>query len=538
MRQPSTSHLRRGTVGAVVGTVCAALLPGAAMAANHGTHAPGAHAVVAAAKGGTSVRGFNDKNLTITAGRKIADKVVVLPHARRVVLVQARTPRGNHFVTLSHGRSAASGKFKAVYSAPTAGDWQFRLVVRPSKTRQGVTTEPRSVKAVDRTAPGAVTQVQAAATTSTVKLTWVNPKDKDFTGVTIRRAQGLTAPKTPNAGTGVTDAGPKATTFTDTGLSVDTDYSYALFAHDTAGNIARVTISMRTQRDGVTGLEFTAVTRTSIALAWTNPLDDTFTGVTIRRADGAIAPVDVDDGTFVAEVDSPESTFVDTGLTPDKQYTYAAFAHDGNHVAVGASLTVSTRAPGTDAVLRVNPLHPSGDNVTVSTDIAFDGSDSLAADGATIAGWSVDYGDGNTDSFTTGPFDPIDLNTSHSYLTTGNKTVILTVTDSNNNTATDAITLHVFNAPQVTVTPTVAPNGDVTFDITAVTPPGTAITSWEMDVSGDDVFFLPEPGTPAGAPPASLVVPFLPGTYTIDFEITNDAGASVFAPTIVHLVVP
>jgi chitodextrinase len=516
------------------------------MAATHATHAGGAsraHAVVAGAKGGTSVRGFNDKNLTISAGRTITDKVVVVPHARRVVLVQARSPRAKHFVTLSHGRSAASGRFKAVYSAPTAGDWQFRLVVRPSKTRQGVTTNPRSVKAVDRTAPGAVTQVQAAATTSTVKLTWVNPKDKDFTGVTIRRAEGLTAPTTPNGGDGVADTGHNATTFTDTGLTVDTDYSYALFAHDTAGNVARVTISVRTQRDGVTGLNFTAVTRTSIALAWTNPIDDTFTGVTIRRNDGPTAPVDANDGTPVADVASPESTFVDTGLTPDTQYTYAVFAHDAAHVAVGATLTVSTRAPGTDAVLRVNPLHPSGDNVTANTNIAFDGSDSLAADNTTISSWSVDYGDGSTDTFTAGPFDPIDLTTSHTYLSTGNKTVILTVTDSANNTATDTVTLHVFNAPQVTITPTVAPTPnadgtfDVTFDISAVTPTGTAITSWEMDVSGDEVFFLPEPGTPAGPPPASLVVPFAPGSYTIDFEITNDAGASVFAVP-VDVVVP
>jgi hypothetical protein len=319
---------------------------------------------------------------------------------------------------------------------------------------------------------------------------------------------------------------------------VDADYSYALFAHDQAGNVARATISVRTQRDGASGLEFTGVTRTSIALAWTNPGDDRFTGVTIRRADGAIAPVDVDDGTFVAEVTSPESTFVDTGLTADKQYTYAVFAHDAVHVAVGATLTASTRAPGTDAVLRVNPLHPTGANVTVDSSIAFDGSDSLAADGKTITAWSLDYGDGNVDTFTVGPFDPIDLNTSHTYLGAGNRTVTLTVTDSDNNTATDTITLHIFNPPQVSVSVnTIAPNGDVTFDVNAVTPPGTAITSWEMDVSGDDVFFLPDPGTPAGPPPASLVVPFASGSYAIDFEITNDAGASVFTVP-VAIVVP
>jgi PKD repeat protein len=237
-------------------------------------------------------------------------------------------------------------------------------------------------------------------------------------------------------------------------------------------------------------------------------------------------------------VASPENTFVDTGLTPNTQYSYAVFAHDAQHVAVGATLTVSTRAPGTDAVLKINPLHPSGDNVTIGNEVAFDATDSLPADGTTISSWSVDYGDGSVDTFTAGPFDPVDLNTSHTYTGNGDKTVTLTVTDSANNTATDTITLHVFNAPTVSLSvDTIAANGDVTFKVDASTPNGTAITSWQMDVSGDEVFFLPDPGTPAGAPDPTMVVNFAPGTYAIDFEITNNAGASVFA-TPVNLVVP
>jgi PKD domain-containing protein/fibronectin type III domain protein len=544
MRHTSRSHLRRHVARTVVGTFCAALLPASALAATQASAgvAPGAPSIVAAAKGQTHILGFNHSNLKIKAGRTITDNVVVSPHARRVVLVQAKGPRGSRFVTQTTGHSAANGRFKAAYVATKPGNWQFRLVVPPTRTRKGAVTEPRSVTAVDLTAPGAITQVAAAATTSTVRLSWVNPKDKDFTGVTIRRAEGLVAPTTPAAGDGVTDTGKQATTFTDDGLTVDTDYAYALFAHDKAGNTTRTTITVRTQRDGVTGLEFTAVSRVSVALAWTNPVDDKFTGVVIRRNDGPIAPVDSGDGTFVADVPSPESTFLDTGLTPDTQYTYAVFAHDGNHVALGATLSVTTRRPGTDAVLKVNPLHPTGNNVTANQEIAFDATDSLPADNTTIASWSIDYGDGSTDTFSAGPFDPVDLNASHTYLSAGDKTVTLTVTDSSNNTDTDSVTLHAFNPPQVSVsTGTITPNGDgtsdVTFDIAATTPVGTAITSWQMDVSGDDLFFLPDPGTPAGPPPTSLVVPFVPGTYVIDFEITNDAGASVFATT-VNLVVP
>ena len=98
--------------------------------------------------------------------------------------------------------------------------------------------------------------------------------------------------------------------------------------------------------------------------------------------------------------------------------------------------------------------------------------------------------------------------------------------------------MQVFNAPTVSLSvQDISPTGLVTFDVSAQTPGGTEITSWEMAVSGDEVFFLPDPGTPPGAPPATLEVPFGPGTYTIDFMITNNAGATVFAVP-VDLVVP
>ncbi len=51
-------------------------------------------------------------------------------------------------------------------------------------------------------------------------------------------------------------------------------------------------------------------------------------------------------------------------------------------------------------------------------------------------------------------------------------------------------------------------------------------TSYQMDVSGPDVFFLSRDGARAELEPVEFR---LPGTYTIDFTITNDAGAVVFA---------
>jgi hypothetical protein len=90
----------------------------------------------------------------------------------------------------------------------------------------------------DTTPPAAVTALSATATAGTVSLSWTNPTDPDFAGVLIRRTVGGTPATGPADGTAVADTDATATAFTDTGLTADTTYTYALFAHDTAGNNA------------------------------------------------------------------------------------------------------------------------------------------------------------------------------------------------------------------------------------------------------------------------------------------------------------
>jgi hypothetical protein len=104
-----------------------------------------------------------------------------------------------------------------------------------------VTTQLSTEKLVapDTTPPGPVSVLSATSPTDTaVTLTWTNPTDVDFAGVLIRRAIGTTPPASPTDGTGVADVAAPATTFTDTGLTPDTTYSYALFAHDAVPNDA------------------------------------------------------------------------------------------------------------------------------------------------------------------------------------------------------------------------------------------------------------------------------------------------------------
>src|SRR5665648_265731 len=95
--------------------------------------------------------------------------------------------------------------------------------------------------------PGPVTGVKATPATTSIALSWTNPTTASFTGVMIRRALGNIPPTSPTAGTLVTDAAKPATTYTNTGLTAGTQYSYALFAHNaTPAYAAAATVTSTT----------------------------------------------------------------------------------------------------------------------------------------------------------------------------------------------------------------------------------------------------------------------------------------------------
>ncbi len=78
----------------------------------------------------------------------------------------------------------------------------------------------------------------------------------------------------------------------------------------------------------VTDPRISAATTTSLTLGWTNPGDSDFAGVMIRRKTGPLPPTAPDQGTLVVDTGASATSYVNTGLTPGKTYSYALFAHD------------------------------------------------------------------------------------------------------------------------------------------------------------------------------------------------------------------
>src|SRR6266853_1025390 len=221
----------------------------------------------------------------------------------------------------------------------------------------GVGTTP----AVDTTPPSLPTGLTgAAAGSSGANLSW--SASTDNVGVTayilLRN--------------GVQVATPATTSFTDTGLSAATTYSYTVAARDAAGNIsansASVSITTASAADTTppstpTGLTAAAAGSTGANLSWSASTDNVgVTGYIVRR-----------NGVQVA---TPATTsLADAGLSAATTYSYTVAARDaaGNISPNSASVSITiadTTPPTTPTGLTAAVASSTGANLswTASTD--------------------------------------------------------------------------------------------------------------------------------------------------------------------------
>jgi chitodextrinase len=203
--------------------------------------------------------------------------------------------------------------------------------------------------ASDQQPPATPTGLTATAAGATsVNLSW-SPSTDDIavTGYTVYRD-------------GVAVGTVTSPSFTDTGLTAATTYTYTVDAFDAAGNHSQLSAPKSattgappdtTPPSVPTGLSATSVTSTQVTLGWTKSTDNVgVTGYTVYR-DGAAV------GTVSGDPASP--AFTDTGLTPGTTYTYAVAAFDAAQNASGPSGSIQASTPATSTTITLNPVADS-----------------------------------------------------------------------------------------------------------------------------------------------------------------------------------
>jgi len=193
---------------------------------------------------------------------------------------------------------------------------------------------------VDTTAPTTPgTLSSTAKTTTTIALSWGASTD---TG-----GSGLAGYNVYRNGSATPTAQTTGTTFTDTGLTANTTYTYTVKARDGAGNLSPNSnqISVTTNTAGSTDttppttpgtLSSPSKTTTSITLGWGASTDtggSGLAGYNVYR-NGATTPT----------AQTTTTSFTDTGLSPNTAYTYTVKARDGagNLSAASNQISVTT----------------------------------------------------------------------------------------------------------------------------------------------------------------------------------------------------
>jgi hypothetical protein len=136
------------------------------------------------------------------------------------------TPGGTTPIVIPKG----IGKYTAVV-ANGAYTFTIQAVDASGNRNSGVTltANPSASAPADTTPPAAVSSLNAVSGNGQITLTWTDPKDGDFASVEITWTPGGTTPQTVTKGTG---------TYTATGLTGNTEYTFTAKAKDTAGNLS------------------------------------------------------------------------------------------------------------------------------------------------------------------------------------------------------------------------------------------------------------------------------------------------------------
>jgi hypothetical protein len=172
--------------------------------------------------------------------------------------------------------------------------------------------------------PKAPTNLVAEGTSQTeIDLTWTDNSIIE-TGFVVERD-------------GTPIATPTTATYSDTGLTCSTTYSYSVFATNTIGDsTSSSTINETTLPCTPTDFTATLFSTSQIELAWTDVADET--GYTIER-----------NGVQITTLTANTTSYSDTGLSSDTTYNYSIIATNANGESQAATAVETTSITTPDA---------------------------------------------------------------------------------------------------------------------------------------------------------------------------------------------
>src|SRR5205807_1424401 len=214
--------------------------------------------------------------------------------------------------------------------------------------------------ATDTTPPSAPSNLVATASSSTqIGLTWTASTDNvGVTGYRIERCSGSGCNSFAQVATTT-----GALTFSNSGLTASTSYSYRVRANDAAGNLSNYSnIASATTRAATdttppsapSNLVATASSSTQIGLTWTASTDNVgVTGYRIERCAGSGCTSFAQIGTTTGAL-----TFSNSGLTASTSYSYRVRANDAagnlsNYSNIASATTSSSG--GSSITVSVSP---------------------------------------------------------------------------------------------------------------------------------------------------------------------------------------
>jgi PKD repeat protein len=309
--------------------------------------------------------------------------------------------------------------------------------------------------APDSTPPTAPSSLTASASgSSTINLNWTAATDNvGVTGYRIERCSGAGCTAFTQVATAT------GTTYSNTGLTASTSYSYRVRAVDAAGNLgayspvasAATTAAVDTTAPSApAGLTANTTGSSSVSLSWTASTDNVgVVGYRVERCQSAGC-------TSFAQIAAPTTTtFGESGLAGSTSYSYRVRAVDaaGNLSAYSAVASATTAAPPVAAPTANFTATPVSGTAPLTVNFTSTSS-------GTIDTYAWDFGDGTTSTA---------ANPSKVYSTAGTFTVILTVTGpGGSNTMTRGNLITVSTAPTLaagSLSGTLS-SGTGTFDLT------------------------------------------------------------------------